>query len=302
MTAKMLKEFGQINGNFLKDAFEMLTLSKMKYCGEICFQDNLKILNKVQYQFYKRFCHLKITTAHYYLIGEFGIKPMEYHFYKAALRFWLKLMQVKGRSIIRQLYQYISNNIEEKHFLNTWCWQIKKLLEELKLEALWTNRNNYDQHSYKVIINTRLKEYFREQWIESAKHSHKGLDYLELSLFDCEMKKYLNFIVNDQSVLKMLKIRTGNHTLSVEIDRYRNRKAYEECICKSCDEEKIEDLYHVIVECPKYNRMRINDEHTKFPQNCTRAELYAILNNVNKLQLKIITQFMVKIADMKNTK
>ena len=58
ITAKLLKEFGQINGIFLKDAFEMLTLSKMKYCGEICFNDNLKHLNKIQYQFYKRFCHL----------------------------------------------------------------------------------------------------------------------------------------------------------------------------------------------------------------------------------------------------
>ena len=57
---------------------------------------------------------------------------------------------------------------------------------------------------------------------------------------NCEMKNYLNLVVNDQSVSKMLNIRTGNHTLSVEIDRYRNRKTYEECICKSCDEEKIE--------------------------------------------------------------
>ena len=35
MTAKLLKEFGQINGNFLRQTFEMITLSKMKYGGEI---------------------------------------------------------------------------------------------------------------------------------------------------------------------------------------------------------------------------------------------------------------------------
>jgi len=92
ITAKMLKEFGNINGNMLRDTFEMLTLSKMKYCGEFCFDANLKTLNQIQYQFYKRFCHLKITTPNYCLIGEFGIKPVEYHYYKAALSYWVKII------------------------------------------------------------------------------------------------------------------------------------------------------------------------------------------------------------------
>ena len=43
-------------------------LPKLKYCGELCFRDNLANLNQIQYQFYKRFCHLKITTPSYYLI------------------------------------------------------------------------------------------------------------------------------------------------------------------------------------------------------------------------------------------
>ena len=54
----------------------------------------------------------------------------------------------------------------------------------------------------------------------------------------------------------MLKIRTGNHSLSIEIDRYKNRKTYEECICKSCKEQEIEDLYHVVVKCNGYEEMR----------------------------------------------
>ena len=37
-------------------------------------------------------------------------------------------------------------------------------------------------------------------------------------------RDYPNLIMNDRSVNKMLKIRIGNHTLSSEIDRCRNRK------------------------------------------------------------------------------
>ena len=62
--------------------------------------------------------------------------------------------------------------------------------------------------------------------------------------------------MNDRTVHSMLRLRTGNRTLSTEIDCYRNRKAYDECICKACDINKIEDLHHVIVESPKYTEIK----------------------------------------------
>ena len=81
--------------------------------------------------------------------------------------------------------------------------------------------NNIEKNCIIFLTNKRLAEYSREQWINSAKHSHKGRNYLELARFEQSPKSYLNFLVNDKSVGYMLKIRTGNHTLSVEIDRYK---------------------------------------------------------------------------------
>ena len=279
MTAKLLKEFGQINGNFLRQTFEMISLSKMKYGGELCFHNNLRALNKIQFQFYKRFCHLKNATPTYCLIGEFGIYPMEFHFYKAALKYWKKLIAADETSLIRRIYQQIYLNVEEHVYSKTWCWQIKKLLHELKLEKLWENQSNDEKLNYNSIIKTRLTEHFREQWIKSAKHSHKGLDYLELTLFNCDMKSYLNFIMEDKSVLSMLKLRTGNHKLSIEIDRYRNRKAYQECIWNACNIEKIEDIYHVLVECPKYSDLR--SKKLNFLIKSTREDLYKLMNDLS---------------------
>ena len=100
---------------------------------------------------------------------------------------------------------------------------MKKLLHKLHLNDVWTKQYEIERNLSKFLINKRLTEYFREQWISSAKHSHKGNDYLELSRFERNLKPYLNFILNDKSVEIMLKTRTGNHTLSVEIDRYNNK-------------------------------------------------------------------------------
>lgn len=290
MTTKILKEFGQINGRFLCETFEMLSLSKMKYSGELCFYDNLRNLNQIQNQFFKRFCHLKVTTPNYCLIGEFGIKPVEYHFCKSALRYWLKLLKANEKNFTKKLYNEIATNIEDPRFSHTWCGRIKNLLCDLKLEDLWSNQTTHEKISYKQKIDVRLKEYFREKWITSAKLSNKGIDYLELALFDCETKQYLNYIMSDKSVNRMLKLRTGNHVLAVETERYRNRKAYNERLCNFCEMGKVQDLYHVIVECPKF--VEVRSKNVKFDNQLSKADLYAHLNNVTHSQLKAIVQIM----------
>ena len=73
---------------------------------------------------------------------------------------------------------------------------------------------------------------------------------------NCEMKSYLNHITNDKSVIEMLKLRTGNHSLSVEADIYRNRKVHNERICNLCDTQSLQDLHLVITECPKFLALR----------------------------------------------
>ena len=69
--------------------------------------------------------------------------------------------------------------------------QIKKLLHKLQLQDLWTKQAEANRNVYKILIGTRLDEYFREEWINSAKHSHKGKNYLELARFNCKLKPYL---------------------------------------------------------------------------------------------------------------
>ena len=203
-------------------------------------------------------------------------------------------------SLVRRLYEHISANVEETQYSNTWCFQIRKLLYALSLDEVWERRNENENRNFTIIINNRLKEYFREQWIKSAKNSHKGLDYLELATFNCDMKPYLNFIMKDKSVTSMLKLRTGNHKLSIEIDRYRNRKAYNECLCKACDTGKLEDMYHVMVECPAYSNMR--SKTLNFLIGSTRPELYKLLNNISHEKLKKIVNFMTQIEKDKKSK
>ena len=145
LTTKALREFGEINGTFLCETFEVLTLSRMKYAGELCIRDNLIGLNQIQFQFYKQFCRLKRTTPNYCLIGEFGIKPMEFHFLKAALNYWVRLFIADEKNLAKNLYNQIHANITDKRFSKTWCSQIQKVMNDLSLEEIWEKQKHINK-------------------------------------------------------------------------------------------------------------------------------------------------------------
>ena len=271
LTAKKLREFGHVNGLVVKNTFDMLTLSKMKYGGEFCFHNKLSDLNKIQAQFYKRFYHLNNTTANYCLNGEFGLLPFEYHFYKAAINYWIKIVFCDGNNIIKMCYNHIKENLVEMKYSYTWCWRIQKLLKQLNLLYLWQNQKHLQisERKCKSIVKTRLIEHFRNEWLDSAKKSQTGMDYLELTQFDCQLKNYLTFNFNQKDVITLLKFRCGNHDLMVRIGSYKNRFAYEDRICNLCAEQKVETIFHFICECTLYNDIR-----TRFIPFCIDASKY----------------------------
>ena len=119
LTNKKLKELGEVNGTIVRNTFEMLALSKMMYGGEFCFHNKLSELNKIQFQFYKRFYHLSATTANYRLIGEFGLLPLEYYFYKAAINFWIRILFSQNKCIMKICFDHISLSPHRNSYLYT---------------------------------------------------------------------------------------------------------------------------------------------------------------------------------------
>ena len=85
-----------------------------------------------------------------------------------------------------------------------------------------------------------------------------GLDYFQICQFSCETKYYLNVSTENNVTRTILKLRTGSHNLAVQTNKYRNvsSRLFEECSCTSCNLEKTEDLFHFIVECPRYELIR----------------------------------------------
>ena len=295
LTAKTLKEFKTVDGTILTETFEILTLSKMRYGCELYFDKNLADLNRIIMQFFKRFHHLRISTPNYCIIGEFGIKPMEFHCYKAAINYFLKLNEKDDKRLINRMYRIISDNLDAATFRNTWCDRINKLFNKIQLHEM---RNLNSNGKSKRLINNALTEYFRAKWINNAKTSNKGMKYLELCRFQCELKSYLTEAGDQIKINAILKLRTGNHTLAAEIGTYQNRDTYEDYACKFCDQSEIEDIYHFIVGCPRYK----NERNTFIPylKDGTRSDFYEFMNTLTMRHTRSLGDYIHKAMETRN--
>jgi len=292
LTAKKLKEIGCANGTIVKNTFEMLTLSKMQYGGEFCFYNKLSELNRIQFQFYKRFYHLITTTANYCLIGEFGLFPLEYHFEKAAINLWIKIIFNESSTIMKRCYNHVSNNLDNSNYSYTWCWRIKHLLKQINLSHLWLDQNSLEinKRKCKIIVKTRLMEHFRAIWINDTKKSRTGIDYLELSQFDCSMKSYLTLNLKLNIMAPLLKLRCRNHDLAVKTGCYRNRLSYDERLCSLCDDRTVETVYHFICKCALYNDIRLH--FTPFFVDISKQDFYVMLETLEIGKIVTLTKYI----------
>ena len=295
VTAKTLKEFNSVDGRIINETFEMLTLSKMKYGSELFFDKNLTDLNRIIVQFYKRYYHLRMTTPTYCIIGEFGVKPIEYYCYKSAIIFFIKLNKSEDKRLITRIFKTIKCDMENTSYRNTWYARVSKLFN--KVHFTETQSSEYSRN-IKKLINNVLTEYFRKDWIDSAKLSNKGLKYLELCRFQCELKPYIMDSRDKTKIDNIIKLRTGNHTLAAEVGTYQNRTTYKDCICKFCDLEENEDIYHFIVVCPRYCNER--DALIPYLKDATRSDFYAFMNSLTVRQIRPIDDYIDKAMNVRN--
>ena len=113
----------------LQNTFNILTLPKMRYCGEFCFHSDIKRLKWIEYQFYKRYYQFVTATTNYTIIGEFSIAAIECHFYKSTNNYWIKIITMNDWNLLKQFYNEIFMNIGKQVYQYLWSFRIRKLMK-----------------------------------------------------------------------------------------------------------------------------------------------------------------------------
>ena len=76
---------------------------------------------------------------------------------------------------------------------------------------------------------------------------------------DIKFEPYLNIICDRSLRVVLSKLRLSDHELNIETGRHHSIKR-DERYCPFCNDNSIEDEYHILFQCSKYSALNI-----KFP-------------------------------------
>ena len=150
---------------------------------------------------------------------------------------------------------------------------------------------------HKNIVKNILKNHFRAEWINDAKRSQTGTNYLESAQFDCTIKHYLTLDLKRSDLGPLLKMTSGNHNLAVRTGSYRNRLEYEERICNLCNDGTIETVFHFICECSMYDDIR--SQISPFLIDLTKQDFYGMLQKIDIGDVVKLSKFIKAANDIR---
>jgi hypothetical protein len=107
----------------------------------------------------------------------------------------------------------------------------------------------------KQIVNKFLFIKYSEYWKSRIMNESKLRTYITFKA-DFGMEDYLT-ISNDKHRKAMARFRISAHTLAIERGRYTTPPTpLIDRVCKHCADHRIEDEFHFLVECDKYDSPR----------------------------------------------
>ena len=263
--------------------------------AEIWGFENLASLEIFRIRCLKTILHLKTSTPDYMIYGELGILPLEHDVKIRMINYWSKLLNEKGEKLSAILYRIAKMKETMGQCNSRWNQFIGKILGEAGFGYLWLMTN-----PEKEIIRRKneIKQrisciYLQNLKAEGASPSVKKAQYIWLK-DDWTQEKYLEKL-DYPIVAYLLKFRTDNHKLPVEIGRYQNIE-FKNRLCPKCEKD-VGDKYHYLFSCPAFNSERLSLIPQKYRVNHNMYKYKTLLGNANTKVLKNLGKFIKHVMN-----
>ena len=156
------------------------------------------------------------------VLGELGRLPIDYNVKSRMLGFWYKLESGTNCKISVILYKLLMKLHQHKIFSADWIVQMENTMNECGLSDYWNDNNLVRGISYvnfKKMYKDKLRKLYTRRWHDLMENSSKCSLY---GHFKTELKfeKYLTAV--DPLKCTLIRYRTSNHNLPVEVGRYIN--------------------------------------------------------------------------------
>ena len=254
-----LKRYFSSNPETLPDIqlelFSKMVVSILNYGSEVWGLRQADPLEKFHLSFLKSVLGVKTSTPNCFVYGELGVYPLLLERKMRVLKYWLKIVRclnVKEHYVHKVYKELCKINIDNPN-AETWVSHVKHLLESNGFGYVWQNQGVDNERDFLKLFKQRLCDIYIQDWHNEVTMTSDGRLYKHIKQEFC-FESYLH--INNKALrISISKIRLSSNLFLVERGRWgANRVERRERICTVC--KCVEDEYHCLLECPRFNNER----------------------------------------------
>ena len=269
------------NVEYIMRLFDALVVPVALYGSELwAFRVNEKSpLERLNLRMCKYVLGVTKRTSTLAVLGELGRHPMQLLAQDKAMNFWA-YMHSNNDTLIGRTYQELRLL---RHNDTGWFTKMPETLNNLGFGFLWNIAQlPTTKYKRKKLLKT-LKQRSRDQFSANWHAKLNGPDQPKLRTYrkfknNHTHEPYLKLVKNPKHRTALAKLRTSNHKLEIETQRYNNTPEHDR-ICRQCNSGHVETEEHFIFFCWKHRRLR-----PTFLNTCSQlCNNFDTMNTSNKL-------------------
>lgn len=279
--------------------FDLLVAPVLTYGCEVWGYGNNDICESLHLRFCKYILNVNKTTSNCMIYGELGRFHIDTLIKTKMLSYWSRIVTGKTTKISYCLYKVLFELYVNNEYRSPWIECIHNTLTSTGLNNIWLS-TDFNPDWLKHTIKRKLCDLFIQKWEHNLNSDGNCIIYKHLK-HTHSMENYLVKLPKSLST-PLCRFRCNNFRLSVVRGRFNNVPR-ERRFCHLCNEDKLGDEFHLLLECkhpfifrnrelyiPHYYRNNVS--MYKFINLFTIAEVNTkLLRNVC-LFLKTVTAYL----------
>ena len=248
-------------------------VSGLEYGSEVWGFDLFPAAEQVQYQMGRSILRCSFKASRPAVTGELGMISLYGRCYK-KLMFWFNLVNLPDSRLIKQVF--LESKVKANSRSN-WYKRVEGIFKKYNLANIWNdnklifklpgsnirNQNSCNLQQYKdqwkIYVRKKILAYEEQEWrilINNNEEYSKLRTYCRFKT-NLRLEDYLSNASNTRGRALHTSLRIGSNQLNIDMGRKYGLEEKDR-LCKYCTLNAIESEFHFLVECPKYNNLRIN--------------------------------------------
>ena len=252
MTSSVL-DFKDMQFNMKIDLFDSLVKSVLCYGCEVWGFNEAKRHETIHLQFLKHILCVRKNVPTCFVYNECKTYPLYVTRTFRIINYWLKIISLNDENPVKTMYNIVLNIDDRENTIpvNSWINNVKNTLFKYGFGYIWLNQDfvKYDHSFIHRFKSTVIDSFWQENNGNINELSNNRL-YRNLNL---ESIDYLNLLPNNFIRIAITKLRLGSHYFMIERGRWKKLELIDRQ-CIFCNE--IEDEYHIVMCCKRYNNLR----------------------------------------------